>query len=62
VTSPPESFAWRSTPTDSVPASLAADVVVVGAGPAGIAAAVRAADAGQRVILLDESPNAGGQI
>ena len=62
MTSPPESFAWRSTPTDSVPASLAADVVVVGAGPAGIAAAVRAADAGQRVILLDESPNAGGQI
>lgn len=39
-----------------------ADVVVIGAGPAGIAATVRAADAGRRVVALDESPNAGGQI
>jgi NADPH-dependent 2,4-dienoyl-CoA reductase/sulfur reductase-like enzyme len=38
------------------------DVVVIGAGPAGIAAAVRATEAGRRVIVLDESPNAGGQI
>ena len=38
------------------------DVVVIGGGPAGIAAAVRAADDGSRVVLLDESPNAGGQI
>ena len=44
------------------PASLVSDVVVVGAGPAGIAAAVSAAGSGRRVILLDESPNAGGQI
>jgi D-hydroxyproline dehydrogenase subunit alpha len=39
-----------------------ADVAVIGAGPAGIAAAVRAAAAGKRVVLLDESPRAGGQI
>jgi len=42
--------------------SIDADVIVVGAGPAGIAAAVRAADGGQRVVLVDESPNTGGQI
>ena len=41
---------------------MTVDVAVVGAGPAGIAAAVRAADAGKRVILLDSAPNAGGQI
>ena len=39
-----------------------ADIAVIGAGPAGIAATVRAAEAGRRVVLLDESPNAGGQI
>ena len=38
------------------------DVLVVGAGPAGIAAAVTAAEAGQRVALLDDNPAAGGQI
>ena len=41
---------------------LAADVVVVGAGPAGLAAAVHAAEAGARVAVLDESPRAGGQV
>lgn len=38
------------------------DVAVVGAGPAGLAAACRAAEAGARVLLLDEQPAAGGQI
>lgn len=38
------------------------DVAVVGAGPAGIAAAVTAAQAGASVVLLDDNPNAGGQI
>jgi NADPH-dependent 2,4-dienoyl-CoA reductase/sulfur reductase-like enzyme len=40
----------------------AVDVLVVGAGPAGIAAGVHAAEAGRSVLLLDESPHAGGQI
>ncbi|MEP6999902.1 MAG: FAD/NAD(P)-binding oxidoreductase [bacterium] len=39
-----------------------ADVVVVGGGPAGIAAATRAAESGRTVVLLDESPEPGGQI
>lgn len=41
---------------------LEADVVVVGAGPAGISAAAAAAEAGRRVVVVDESPRAGGQI
>jgi D-hydroxyproline dehydrogenase subunit alpha len=38
------------------------DVLVVGAGPAGIAAAVRAAEEGCRVAIVDENPHPGGQI
>jgi NADPH-dependent 2,4-dienoyl-CoA reductase/sulfur reductase-like enzyme len=38
------------------------DIVVVGAGPAGLAAATAAAAAGRRVALLDENPHVGGQI
>jgi NADPH-dependent 2,4-dienoyl-CoA reductase/sulfur reductase-like enzyme len=38
------------------------DIAIVGAGPAGIAAACTAAECGQRVVLLDDNPAAGGQI
>ena len=38
------------------------DVLVVGAGPAGIAAAVRAAECGVSVGLVDDNANVGGQI
>ena len=38
------------------------DILVVGAGPAGIAAAVRAAAAGKLVGLVDDNPTPGGQI
>lgn len=41
---------------------LTCDVVIVGAGPAGIAAACRAAEAGRTVVVLDEGLGAGGQI
>lgn len=37
-------------------------IVIVGAGPAGIRAAERLAQAGLRPVLLDEAPRAGGQI
>lgn len=38
------------------------DLVVVGAGPAGLAAAAAAAAQGLAVLLLDENPQPGGQI
>ncbi len=38
------------------------DVLVVGAGPAGIAAAFAAGRSGARVMLVDESPLAGGTL
>jgi len=38
------------------------DVVVIGAGPAGIAAATTAASAGARTLMLDENAGPGGQV
>lgn len=38
------------------------DVLVVGAGPAGLAAAVAAARTGARVMLVDDQPEAGGSL
>lgn len=40
----------------------ACDLLVVGAGPAGLAAAWRAAESGLHVTVVDENPTAGGQI
>jgi len=39
-----------------------ADLLVLGAGPAGMAAATQAAQGGLSVTLLDEQPEAGGQV
>jgi NADPH-dependent 2,4-dienoyl-CoA reductase/sulfur reductase-like enzyme len=39
-----------------------AEVIVVGAGPTGIAAATQAARHGRSVLLVDDNPAAGGQI
>src|SRR2546422_1334385 len=36
------------------------DVLVIGAGPSGLAAAVAAAEAGARVVVIDENARAGG--
>src|SRR5262249_2460423 len=38
------------------------DLVIVGAGPAGLAAAATAAGLGVSVLMLDENPTGGGQI
>ncbi|HEX5602325.1 MAG TPA: FAD/NAD(P)-binding oxidoreductase, partial [Pyrinomonadaceae bacterium] len=44
------------------PMGDARDLLVVGAGPAGMAAAWRAAQNGLRVCVVDDNPAAGGQI
>ena len=41
---------------------IVADVAVIGAGPAGIGAATRAAESGLRVVVLDRGLETGGQI
>ncbi|HEY4321577.1 MAG TPA: FAD/NAD(P)-binding oxidoreductase [Gemmatimonadales bacterium] len=46
----------------SPPLEQVCDVVVVGAGPAGLAAAAAASGAGRRVIVLDQGIRPGGQI
>ncbi|MEA3642394.1 MAG: glycine cleavage T C-terminal barrel domain-containing protein [Lamprobacter sp.] len=38
------------------------DLLVIGAGPAGMAAALNAAEAGADVILVDENPHIGGSL
>ena len=39
---------------------LHGEVVVIGAGPGGYAAAFRAADLGKQVILIEKDPELGG--
>lgn len=41
---------------------LFADVAVIGSGPAGLSAALKAADAGARVVLVEEQPILGGSL
>lgn len=51
-----------SAPVAPLPeAELATDVLVIGAGPAGLAAAAAAGEAGARVVLVDERAALGGQ-
>ncbi len=40
----------------------ATDLLIIGAGPAGMAAALAAASSGARIVLLDDNPLPGGQI
>src|ERR1017187_7773601 len=42
--------------------NLSFDIVIVGAGPAGLAAACAAAESGKRVAVVDDTPWLGGQI
>ena len=38
------------------------DLLIIGGGPAGMAAALAAANSGVRIVLLDDNPTPGGQI
>jgi len=48
-------------PSAATPPEIACDVLVVGGGPAGLSAAIAAAEAGASVVLLDERAAPGGQ-
>ncbi len=48
------------TPTEKIPVTMAADVVVVGGGPGGFAAALRAARMGASTILVEKYDMPGG--
>lgn len=50
------------TATASTSSTVAFDVVVIGAGPAGMAAALRASRNKLSTLLIDEQPELGGQI
>ena len=51
-----------TTSSTTTPTVTRADLAVIGAGPAGLAAALTAADRGVRVALLDAGAQAGGQF
>lgn len=42
--------------------TLHCDILILGAGPAGLAAALAAAQSGKQVVILDDNPRPGGQI
>ena len=51
-----------TTPYKSDKAYRFCDVAVLGGGPAGLSAAIKAADSGAEVILIDENPILGGSL
>ena len=50
----------RSPPRSGGKADIEAEMLVLGAGPGGYTAAFRAADLGQKVVLVDKRPTLGG--
>ena len=55
-----EANGWIKAPATEVPVVAEADIVVLGGGPAGVAAAVSAARTGVKVILLERYTFLGG--
>ncbi len=56
----PDDYMREYTETAAEDVELTADVVIVGAGGAGMTAAIVAADAGMNVVLLESQPAVGG--
>ena len=38
------------------------DVIVIGAGPSGVSAAIKCSEKGLKVLIIDSNENSGGQI
>jgi dihydrolipoamide dehydrogenase len=58
---PAPASAAAPVPTlSAAPADFEAEILVLGAGPGGYTAAFRAADLGQKVVLVDKRPTLGG--
>ena len=55
-------FAIQARSSRTTRAEATADVAIIGAGPAGGAAAIQASSLGLRVVVLDEQATAGGQV
>ena len=53
---------YTSAPETKRPASRSFDVLIIGAGPAGITAAIAASKTGLAIGIVDDNPAAGGQI
>src|SRR6516164_6685624 len=58
---PPAWAAPRQVPQSDIPRSGSVDVIIVGAGAAGIAAARRLAAAGRRIVVLEAASEVGGR-
>lgn len=61
--------ATAATPYGSIPSAASArptplhcDLLIVGAGPAGLAAAAAAAPSGVEIVVIDDNPAPGGQV
>ena len=52
----------NNDPSSTSPPSVSCDLLIVGAGPAGMAAALAAAPSSASITLLDDNPAPGGQI
>ncbi len=61
VTGAPPDHPAPLAPEPEVPAEQVCDLLVIGGGPAGLSAAIAAAEAGVEVVLLDERAAPGGQ-
>jgi hypothetical protein len=58
---PPVTTRVLRRPGQSTPAIVTADICVLGAGIAGVSAALEAARLGRRVVIVDAAPSLGGQ-